>query len=114
MAAVECTGCSGGAGAELAAKTAGLLALLLALVAGAEARRGRVHLAPKSAKATDGVVLARGAQFGGRGAVFLALLALLLARRSVLCLARLKVGSARGLAVSQDGARRRRGNRRRG
>ena len=113
MAAVECTGCSGGAGAELAAKTAGLLALLLALVAGAEARRGRVHLAPKSAKATDGVVFAQGA-LRGRGAVFLALLALLLARRSVLCLARLKVGSARGLAVSQDGARRRRGNRRRG
>ena len=67
--------------ARLAAKTAGLLALGRALALGAEARRANVHLAPKRAKATDGVVLARGAQWF-RGAVFLALLPRLLALHS--------------------------------
>ena len=69
--------------ARLAAKTAGLLALALGMGAGAEARiRALVEIAPKSAKATDGVVLARGAQVGGRGAVLLALLPRLLAPRA--------------------------------
>ena len=67
--------------ARLAAKTAGLLALGRALALGAEARRANVHLAPKRAKATDGVVLARGAQWF-RGAVLLALLPRLLALHS--------------------------------
>ena len=58
---------------------AGLLALRLAVVAGAEARHVNVHLAPKRAKATDGVVLARGARVEVRRAGILALLLLLLA-----------------------------------
>ena len=57
--------------AGLAAKLAGLLALGRALAFGAEARRVNVHLAPRRAKARDGVVLARGAQ-GLRIAVLLA------------------------------------------
>ena len=65
--------------ARLAAKTAGLLALRLALAVGAEARRANVYLAPKRAKARDGVVLARGAQVGLRIAVLLAILPLLFA-----------------------------------
>ena len=66
----------------LAAKTTGLLALGRALTLGAEARRANVDLAPKRAKARDGVVLARGAQVGQRIAVLLALLLLLLALSS--------------------------------
>ena len=64
--------------AGLAAKTAGLLALGRAVARAAEARRRNVHLAPKRAKARDGVVLARGAQVGLRIALLLALLPLLL------------------------------------
>ena len=69
--------------AGLAAKTAGLLALGRALAFGAEARRVNVHLAPRRAKARDGVVLARGAQVVLRIAVLLAPLPLLLALISV-------------------------------
>ena len=65
--------------AGLAAKPAGLLALGRAVARAAEARRVLVHLAPRRAKARDGVVLARGAQVGRRIAVLLALLLLLLA-----------------------------------
>ena len=69
--------------AGLAAKTAGLLALVRAVARAAEARRVNVHLAPRRAEARDGVVLARGAQVGLRIAVLLALLPLLLALISV-------------------------------
>ena len=62
--------------AGLAAKPAGLLALGRAVARAAEARHVLVNLAPKRAKARDGVVLARGAQVGQRIAVLLALLLL--------------------------------------
>ena len=71
--------------------TAGLVALRLAHAVGAEARRVNVHLAPRRAKARDGVVLARGAQVGVLVAGLLALLPVLLAL-PVTFGARVKVG----------------------